>query len=322
MVLLGALVPSVSAQPSLPAAFAKPVPESVRDLQEIERHVQKLVEKTLPAVVCLRIAQAQGSGVIIDRAGHILTAGHVCGAADQEATIILHDGQRLKGKTLGSNNGIDSGMVVITDKFDLPHLTMAKSADLKKGQWCLALGHPGGYKPGRVPVVRLGRVLDANEELIVTDCTLVGGDSGGPLFDMHGRVIGINSRIGGKISANVHVPVDTFRDTWPRLLAGEVWGNPEPLFNITKPAEAFLGILATPEKTVLKIREITPKSPAEKAGLKTDDTIVKIDNQKLASMEELVNFLKTRRPGASVTVHVQRGKTTMAVPVVLGQRPS
>ena len=321
VILLGGSVAPVNAQ-ALPAAFAKPVPESVRDLQDIERHVQKLVDKTLPAVVCLRIGQAQGSGVIIDRAGHVLTAGHVSGAADQDAIIILHDGQRLKGKTLGANNGIDSGMVVITDKFDFPYLNMAKSADLKKGQWCIALGHPGGFKPGRAPVVRLGRVLEAHDEHIVTDCALVGGDSGGPILDMFGRVIGINSRIGGKISANVHVPVDTYRDTWPRLLAGEVWGNAEPLFNFTKPGDAFLGIRATPDKAVLKIIEITPNSPAEKAGLKADDTILKIDNQKLASLDELTNYLKTRRPGAAITVQVQRGNATVAVPVVLGKRPS
>ena len=317
-----ALVNSGFAQPALPAAFDKPVPESVRDLRDIEKHVQKLIDKTLPATVCLRIGQSQGSGVIINKEGHILTAGHVSGKADQDAVIILRDGSKLKGKTLGANNGIDSGMVVITEAAEFPHLEMAKSTDLKKGQWCLALGHPGGYKPGRVPVARLGRVLEANEKFIITDCTLVGGDSGGPLFDMHGRVIGIHSRIGGKISSNVHVPIDTYRETWRRLAAGEVWGSPIPFMNFAKPAEGYLGIKANPEKMMLRILSITPNSPAEKAGLKADDTIVKIDNQKLASIEDLSGFLKARRPGTPITIHVQRGNETVAVPVVLGKRPS
>lgn len=311
----------VLAQPVLPSAFGKAVPDSVRDLQEIEKHVQQLVDKVMPATVCLRIGQGQGSGVIIDRAGHILTAGHVSGKADQDAVIILPDGRKLKGKTLGANNGIDSGLVVITDKGDFPHLEMATSADLKRGQWCLSLGHPGGYKSGRAPVVRLGRVQDVNENTIITDCTLVGGDSGGPLFDMHGRVIGIHSRIGGKISSNVHVPIDTYRDTWTRLAASEVWGSPVPFFNFTRPAEAYLGVKATTDKMALKIVAITPNSPAEKAGLKANDAILKVDNQKLASVEDLSDFLKTRRPATEVTVHVQRGDQTIPIRVVLGQRP-
>ncbi len=83
-------------------------PESVQDLLQIETHVQKLVDKVMPATVCLRIGNAQGSGVIIDHEGHILTAGHVSGKANVEAIVVLPDGRRLHGKTLGANNGIDS----------------------------------------------------------------------------------------------------------------------------------------------------------------------------------------------------------------------
>src|SRR5205807_4246056 len=95
--------------------------------------------------------------------------------------------------------------------------------------WCVVTGHPGGFRPGRSPVVRVGRILELNltspRAYLRTDCTLVGGDSGGPLFDMHGRVIGIHSRIGGSITANLHVPVDTYRETWDRLVKGERWGG-------------------------------------------------------------------------------------------------
>src|SRR5437764_8264622 len=121
------------------------------------------------ATVGLRVGNAQGSGVIINREGYILTAGHVSGATDRDAIIILPDGRRLRGRTLGANNGIDSGMVLITEKADFPFVSMAKSADLKKGDWCLSLGHPGGYKPGRPPVVRVGRLQDVNPKLLVSD---------------------------------------------------------------------------------------------------------------------------------------------------------
>jgi serine protease Do len=311
---------SAFGQVALPAVFAKKVPESVQDLQDVENHVQMLVERVLPATVCLRIGNAQGSGVIIDRAGHVLTAGHLCGAANREAIIIFPDGRRLHGKTLGANNGIDSGMVVITDKADFPCLEMARSADMQRGQWCLSLGHPGGYKPGRPPVVRLGRVQHADDKAIVTDCVLVGGDSGGPLFDMHGRVIGIHSRIGGKVTANVHVPIDTYRDTWHRLAAGEVWGSPIPFLNFAKPAEPYLGVRAGNDKMLLKIETVTPGSPADRAGLKANDVLLKIDNQPFASADDLAVFLKARRPGARLNIQVQRGGEMLTLPVVLGKR--
>jgi serine protease Do len=322
MALFLSLSASANAQNDLPAAFAKKVPESIQDLKAIEQHVQTLVEKVMPATVGLRVGNAQGSGVIINREGYILTAGHVSGATDRDAIIILPDGRRLRGRTLGANNGIDSGMVLITEKAEFPFVNMAKSADLKKGDWCLSLGHPGGYKPGRPPVVRVGRLQDVNPKLLISDCALVGGDSGGPLFDMHGRVIGIHSRIGGKVSSNVHVPVDTYRETWPRLAAGEVWGSPFPLLDFLKPAETYIGMRVSQDKKSLKIDSVTPGAPAEKAGLRANDVIVKIDNQTLTTPDDLGNFLKVRRPGAQISVHVQRGTEMLTINVVLGKRAS
>ena len=321
--LLGLFVASVQssyAQSALPVAFNKQIPEGVRDLQAIEAHVQKLVEKVMPATVCIRVGNAQGSGVIINREGHILTAGHVSGATDRDVTIILHDGRRLRGRTLGANNAIDSGMCVITEKADFPFVDMAKSADLKKGDWCLSLGHPGGYKIGRPPVVRLGRLQDVSANALVSDCTIVGGDSGGPLFNMHGRVIGIHSRIGGKISSNVHVPIDTYHVTWARLAAGEVWGNPFPFLDNLLPAEAYIGMRVTADKLSLKIESVTPGGPAEKAGLKANDLVLKIDNQALATSDDLGGFLKTRRPGTRISVFVQRGSEMLTIALVIGKR--
>jgi serine protease Do len=322
MLTFFALVQSISAQSALPSAFFMKIPETVQDLQAIENHVQKLVEKVMPATVCLRVGNHQGSGVIINREGHILTAGHVSGAAERDVTVILSDGRRLRGRTLGANNAIDSGMAVITDKADFPYVEMAKSAALKKGQWCLALGHPGGYKIGRPPVVRLGRLQGVSAKLLVSDCALVGGDSGGPLFDMHGRAIGIHSRIGDKLSANVHVPIDTYRETWTRLAGGEVWGKPLPSLDALKPGEAYVGMRVAPDKKTLKVESVTPDGPAEKAGLRVNDVILNIDNQTLATPEDLGGFLKVRRPGAHINVHVQRGAEIMSIAVVLGKRAS
>ena len=310
------------AQPGLPPAFQKPIPASVQDLQEIETHVQKLVDKVLPATVNLRIGPVQGSGVIINREGYILTAGHVSGKAGQEVTVILADGRHLKGRTLGANKSIDSGLVRITEAADLPFVAMARSAPATKGQWCLALGHPNGLKPGRPPVVRLGRVQRFDQDAIVTDCTLVGGDSGGPLFYMHGKVIGIHSRIGGTLSSNVHFPIDAYHDAWSRLAASEVWGNLFTSLPFAKSNEAYLGVRASVEKMSLKIDSVTPGSPADNAGLKSGDVIRKINGVKLVSVDELAAFLKTQRPATRIEVHVQRGDESVAIAVVLGKRAS
>ena len=134
-------------------------------------------------------------------------------------------------------------------------------------------------------MVRLGRVLAFADSAIRTDCTLVGGDSGGPLFDMYGRVVGIHSRIGTPITANIHVPVDTYRETWERLVAAEVWGQGIGIPEKSPPP--YLGIQTDPDIPEVKIVGIVPGSPAEKAGLKVDDLILKFGDSRIAAYDEL-----------------------------------
>jgi S1-C subfamily serine protease len=208
-----------------PALTIKPVPESIEDLRAIEKQVQAVLEKVTPATVGVQVGPGQGSGVIVSADGLVLTAGHVSVKPGENATIILPTGKRLRAKTLGRNGGIDSGMIKIIDEGPFPFADLGKSADLKAGQWCIAVGHPGGFRPNRAPVVRVGRILFASNSFLRTDATLVGGDSGGPLFDMQGKVIGIHSRISKSITENVHVPIDTYHQTWDRLVKGDSWGG-------------------------------------------------------------------------------------------------
>jgi len=227
--------PTVQPSPTSAKLFDLPAvlknngtPTTVEELRQIEKHVQKVIEKVMPAVVGVRVGPGQGSGVIVNEDGTILTAGHVSGTPGQNAAVLLlnSNGKTIGGKTLGQNKGIDSGMIKINAEGKYNFLEIGKSADLKVGQWVIAIGHPGGFRPNRTPVVRVGRILFVSPAAIRTDCTLVGGDSGGPLFDMQGRVIGIHSRIGGfAITENVHVPVDTYRETWDKLAKGDSWGT-------------------------------------------------------------------------------------------------
>ncbi len=300
------------------SAADKPAPENLDDLRAIEKQVADVVAKVQKCTVGIRVGGAQGSGVIVSKDGLILTAGHVSGKPDREVQIVFPDGKTVKAKTLGNNAGIDSGMVKISEQGEWPFVEMGKSADLKRGQWVVALGHPGGFVKDRTPPVRLGRILSARKGAIRTDCTLVGGDSGGPLFDLDGKVIGIHSRIGGNITDNVHVPVDTYRETWDTLVKGEVIGGERE----NNPNAAFLGVGGDPDADEVKLDNITEGSPAAKAGLKVDDVIVSFEGQKIANFEDLASMIRKKKPGDEVTIEFRRGKETMKVKATLEKRPN
>jgi serine protease Do len=302
----------------LPAAVEKSFPENVEDLKAIQKQVKKVLEKVVPCTVGIQIGGSSGSGVIINEEGYVLTAGHVSGKPGTPCKIIFPDGKKVNGKSLGQNKGIDSGMIKIEEEGKWPFIEMGHSADLKKGQWVIAVGHPGGFKPGRTPVVRVGRVLDATSSLIRTDCTLVGGDSGGPLFDMNGLVVGINSRIGGTLKDNIHVPVDTFRETWDRLAKSESWGGG---FLASRDNEPYLGIIIDPDNTkACKILEVNENSPASKAGLKAGDVLLKLDGRPLGEAKDLNIVLNGKKPGDEVKVEVKRGDETVMLKLTLGKK--
>jgi serine protease Do len=313
--------PLPTTAPSIAPFHAKAVPENVRDLRALQAQVEAVVARVSPAVVGLRIG-GQGSGVIVSEDGYVLTAGHVASAPGRDVTVILSNGRFARGQALGVNYGMDSGLVKILDDPPAggwPHVDMGKSGDLLKGQWCIALGHPGGYKFGRTPPLRLGRILEIRGNFIRTDCTLVGGDSGGPLFDLDGKVIAIHSRIGNALSDNLHVPIDTFSETWERLASGESWGMS---FLGGRPNGPYLGFQVDPDATDCRVGELYPNSPVGAAGIRKGDVITKFDGQRIANAGELLIYLSARRPGDEVSVQVTRNDKPMTFKVTIGRRPS
>ena len=307
-------------KPDVAAVLDKPAPESVEDLKAIQEQVKKVLEKVMPCTVNVKANGGQGSGVIVSEDGLVLTAAHVSGKADQNITITLNDGRKLKAKTLGANGGVDSGMIKITEPGKYPFVEMGKSSGLLKGQWVITTGHPGGFDKGRTPPVRLGRVLSASDSVIRTDCTLVGGDSGGPLFDMDGKVIGIHSRIGMTLNQNLHVPIDTFTETWDRLVKGETWGGGTLGAAATRdPNEPYLGFKADDETKHVKVASVKADSPAEKAGLKAEDILRKFGGEEIKDFDDFTVKLKKKKAGDKVTLEVQRGDKTVVLEVVLGK---
>ena len=298
-----------------PPSLTKLLPESLDDLRAIQEQTKKVLEKVIPCTVGVQIGGAAGSGVIVSKDGYVLTAGHVSGKPGQKCTIILHDGTKLAGKSLGRNENIDSGMFKITAEGEWPFVEMGKSSELKTGQWCIATGHPNGYEKGRPPVVRLGRVLSLDKTSITTDCSLVGGDSGGPLFDLHGKVMAIHSRIGRSIHANVHVPSDVYRDSWDKLAKGDEIVPMAPIV-----IAAYFGVGQDEDSKECKLARVTEGSPAEKAGLKAGDIITKFDGKTIKNYDDLLDVLKKKKPGEEVEVIVDREGEIATLTVKLDKR--
>ena len=229
-------------------------PKDAAELGAVEAKVRAVVAKVLPCTVGIEIGPSRGSGVIVSEDGLVVTAGHVAVKPGEKAKFVTHDGKTHEGVSLGIFKGADAGLMQITDKGKYPFAELGKSGDLKPGAWCVALGHPLGYQPGRPPVVRVGRILYSEERVVQTDCPLIGGDSGGPLLDLDGKIIGINSRIGGTINMNFHVAIDVFHQHWDRLKKGEMWDDDVPGRDSAVVKAAFRKVVEQAAKCVAQVK--------------------------------------------------------------------
>ena len=294
--------------------FKKPAPQSVNDLATIERRVRGLSDSLMRATVAVGVGQAQGSGVIVSADGFVMTAAHVAQVPGRDATIVFSDGRHAEARTLGLNRDLDCGLLKITSPGPWPHVEIGKLRDVAVGDWCIALGHPRGYHEGRAPVLRLGRIVAIRDDALQTDCTLAAGDSGGPLFDIQGRVIGVHSRIGPATIWNLHVPASTFVENWDRLTSAERWGR------LPVQGEALLGVRGTNDPRGCRISFVSEDSPAAIAGLRVGDVIVNFDAAVVPTFEELLRNVRDRHPGDRVKVRVMRGAETIEIGVVLTGR--
>ena len=292
--------------------FEGGVPESLDQLRDMESRFQKLTEQLMPATVNIQMGASQGSGVVVTNDGYILTAAHVIGKPNQRARIVFPDGRRFQAKTLGSNSGrIDSGMLKIINPKNksFPYVQLGISETLKLGQWVMAIGHPGGLDKSRGLVTRVGRIVSKDENVIRTDCTLVGGDSGGPLFDMNGQLIGIHSRIGRRLSDNYHVPVDQYSDNWDKLAAGLILnGRPTLGFDVVGQSNVT--------------ESVKKNSAASKAGLEVGDAIIKIEDKNVNDKEQMLAAISELKllPNQKITIRIKREDEEQDLDFVVGKR--
>ncbi len=298
----------------------KKVPETRQDLEAIQKAVGEALPKARAATVCIEIQDGSGTGVIVAPDGLILTAAHVATGVKKKVTVILEDGTRLKAETLGLVADKDAAMVRITEPGTYPFVEMDRAETTRLADWVFSLGHSGGFDKERGSVVRLGRLVRIAASTFQSDCMLIGGDSGGPLFDMSGKLVGIHSRVGQQLQVNMHVPMTEFIANWDGLLKGDFIGE-GPYAQLPVKGNGFLGLATEPApKGGLRVTKVGNKSPAEEAGIKDGDVLLKLNGVVLESREQMQNLLKEMSAGDELTLETERVGKPKSFTLKLGER--
>ena len=320
-----------------------------------ERLVTSLVDEASPAVVEISVVRISpgplsraafredsGSGFLVDKLGHIVTNHHVVDGA-REITVRLFDGRALPARRLGTSPADDLALLRVDplEVSDIDPLTLADSDEVRPGQMAVAIGSPFGHRNsvtvgvvsgvGRSEPSVLRRPIP---ELVQTDAALNPGNSGGPLLDSEGQVIGVNSSVeiasSVQIGVGFAVPSNTLRGILEDLKTpGEIkrpWigiaGMP-----LTRNMSVSLGL---PAENGIYVTRVWEGSPASKARLRGDprrvptgrgDIILSVDDNPVSSVSDMVRYLNTRRPGDHVTLTVLRDNRRIKIDLTLAEWP-
>ena len=241
--------------------------------------------------------------VIVSKDGHVLSAGHAVRPSGKY-DVLLPDGRSFNAVGKGSNGVADCAMLQITSDFEgLPYAQMGESKSLVQNQPCLSISYPGGQRASLAPVVRFGHLVKdgGGPKMLQSTALMEPGDSGGPLFDLDGRVIGIHSRITAGMEQNFEVPIDTFKKFWNEL-------NREKRFTHSGPSTPVLGFRGTSSETGVTVGRVQSDSLAEKHGIKADDVIESVYGIETSSMVALRKAMVTARDDKAkeIVVKLQR----------------
>jgi S1-C subfamily serine protease len=301
-------------------------------------------------------AQALGTGFVVDGEGYILTNAHVVDENGQRAngvTVVFNKGgsetQRVPGQLVGVDIGSDVAVIKVDPaKVELKPLPLGDSDDVVVGEPVVAIGNPLGYDFSITSgiVSATGRSLQApNGQTIPngiqTDAAINQGNSGGPLIDSAGKVIGINEQIassgGGNEGLGFAVPINTAVRSLEQIKAnGKVtyaWMG----VSLQTLTSDIAGMFNMQTEGGALVQAVSPDSPASRAGLRGGDqtvtvqgeqftiggdVIVKVDNTEVKTADDLIAYLGTKKPGDTVTVTVERDGKTEEIDVTLAERPS
>lgn len=326
-------------------SFAK-MSEGIRILKEMEGVFIAIADKVKPAVVNISPASkvvthpgskprgrgerppresGSGTGVIIDKTGYIVTNNHVVGDA-KEVEVRLSTNKKYIGKVIGTDPDTDLAVIKIESGYNLPVVPMGDSSTVKVGQWVIAVGNPFGLdRTVTIGVVSaIGREnvnLSRYEDFIQTDASINPGNSGGPLFNIDGEAIGINTAIINYAQGiGFAIPSNMVQNVVEQLIAnGRVvrgWlgvgiQSLTPELALTFDVNEGQGVL---------INEVFEGDPAEKAGIKAGDIIVKLNGRVVDTPQTLSRLIAALAPGKDARLEVVRGGDVKKVTVKLGER--
>jgi len=266
-----------------------------------------------------------GSGFIIDADGSILTNHHVIEDAER-ITVKLADGRTLRARVIGVDPDTDIALIKVDGESGLPVAPIGDSATLRMGEWVCAIGNPLGYEHSvTVGVVSfIGRKLfDASlDNYIQTDAAINFGNSGGPLINSRGEVIGINAAVSSRASnIGFAVPINGAAAILPQLRArGRVSRGYIGVHLRSLDADLQRSLNLSVQEGAL-VQDVTGGSPAERAGLRAYDVVVSLDGRDIVSDDELIREISAREPGGTVQLGVLRDGRERTVGVKLAERP-
>jgi putative serine protease PepD len=311
------VVGQVTASPETQDAVSSPT--TVGDIYQ--RSSQAVVEITVAGAGAGQ--QGQGSGFVYDTAGHIVTNQHVVNGA-QNVSVRFADGKTYDASVVGTDPSTDLAVLKVDAPASvLKPLALADSSELEVGDDVVAIGSPFGLEQTVTTgiVSALNRQITAPnnfaiDDAIQTDAAINQGNSGGPLLDMTGNVIGVNSQIesesGGNVGIGFAVPSNTVAKIVDALIAD---GSVE---------HAYLGVATEDiaDSEGASISEVRAGTPAADAGLENGDVVTEIDGTSVDSADELRRLIDAKRPGDQVELTLLRDGETRTLEATLGTRPS
>ena len=301
-----------------------PFEQFFRDFMERNHHGQNHDPASPP-----RKTQSLGSGFIIDSSGIVVTNNHVIDDAD-EITVILQDNTTLKAKLIGRDQRTDIAVLKVNPEKPLTALSFGDSDASRVGDWVLAIGNPFGLGGTVTAGIVSARGRDINQgpydNFIQTDAAINRGNSGGPLFNMDGEVIGINTAIyspsGGSIGIGFSIPANLAKTVVAQLRdfghARRGWLGVK-IQQVTPDIAESLGLK---DATGAMVAGITDGGPADKAKLKSGDIILKFDGQDVKERHNLPRIVADSAVGKEVPVVVWRDGKEVTVQTTLAERPA
>ena len=275
-----------------------------------------------------RKATSLGSGFIIDGSGYIVTNNHVIENAD-EITVTTHDNEEFKAKLVGADEKTDLALLKVETTKPLPFVNWGNSDNMRIGDWVLAIGNPFGLGGSVTAGIVSARQRDINsgpyDDFLQTDASINRGNSGGPMFNMDGEVVGINSAIyspsGGSVGIGFAIPSNLAKPVIDQL---RQYGHPRRGWIGVRiqsvSAELAEGLHLPAAKGAL-IASVTPQGPAESAGIKQGDVVLKFDGKDISEMRGLPRMVAETPVGKSVDVSVWRKGKQVDLTAKVGEYP-